>query len=86
MKAWAVEALMDGDPTRISPERGAAILADLAQHNFEDAQLIPGPGRLGVTGLMAGTDESFVKQAATAALESVLPEFGVISVTATATP
>ncbi len=82
MKAWNVEAVLDGDPTKISPERGAAILADLAQHNFEDAQFIPGRGRLGVTGLMAGATEPAVTQAATAALEAVLPEFGIISVTA----
>ncbi len=82
IKVWDVEALMNGDPTTISPERAAAILAELAQHNFEDAQLIPGKGSLGVIGLMAGVNESSVIQAATVALAAVLPEFEVESVTA----
>jgi hypothetical protein len=47
---------------------------ELAQRNFEDAQLTPGRDRLNVNGLMAGVSELLVTRAATAALEAVLPE------------
>ena len=86
IKEWNVEALLEGDSTTIMPEQGAAILAGLAQRNFEDAQLIPGRGRLGVTCLMAGASEPSVKQAATEALNAVLPDFEIVSVTAVERP